>query len=162
MKTMKACNECATVNCPQGYNDQGICFDCVYGNKLAPVAQLRMSDQMRDFIEGMSVSVDVSTGEHDAGNRYFGTVTEVMNDLTDKHGVTLLVQNAEPNFASPAGALASQSTPVAQELSDELMKKFEQLPGWDRSYRSALRCDIEAILSANRTAIADKSARQEK
>jgi hypothetical protein len=31
-------------------------------------------------------------------SRYFGTVTEVMYDLDDKHGVTLLVQDAEPNF----------------------------------------------------------------
>lgn len=70
----------------------------------APVAQpsaepvARMSARMRDFIEGMSVSVDVSTGDHDEGHRYFGTVTEVMDAPADKHGVTLLVQDAEPNF----------------------------------------------------------------
>lgn len=62
----------------------------------------RMPDAMRSFIEGMSVSVDVSTGEDDAGNRYFGTVSEVMDDLHDKHGVTLLVQNATPNFQRAA------------------------------------------------------------
>ncbi|MDQ0082872.1 hypothetical protein J2W35_003231 [Variovorax boronicumulans] len=65
-------------------------------------AKLSMTDEMRSFIEGMSVSVDVSTGDDDAGNRYFGTVTEVMDDNADKHGVTLLVQNAEPNFAALA------------------------------------------------------------
>jgi hypothetical protein len=65
----------------------------------------RLSDEVRSFIEGMSVSVDVSTGEHDAGNRYFGTVTEVMDDPVDKHGVTLLVQDAKPNFAAPAQTL---------------------------------------------------------
>ena len=59
----------------------------------------RMSDELRSLIEGMSVSVDVSTGDHDAGHRYFGTVTEVMECQGDKHGVTLLVQDAEPNFA---------------------------------------------------------------
>lgn len=58
----------------------------------------RLDDKMRGFIEGMSVSVDVSTGEHDAQHRYFGTVTEVMDDRTDKHGVTLLVHDAKPNF----------------------------------------------------------------
>ena len=62
----------------------------------------RMSDELRHFIEGMSVSVDVSTSEGDAGNRYFGTVTEVMDNRGDKHGVTLLVQDAEPNFAIPS------------------------------------------------------------
>jgi hypothetical protein len=58
----------------------------------------RMRDEMRAFIEGMSVSVDVSTCEQDADRRYFGTVTEVMDDRFDKHGVTLLVQNAKPNW----------------------------------------------------------------
>jgi len=57
-----------------------------------------LTHEMRDFIEGMSVSVDVSMGEPDAGRRYFGTITEVMDDPHDKHGVTLLVQDAKPNF----------------------------------------------------------------
>jgi hypothetical protein len=39
-----------------------------------------MSDELRDFIEGMSVSVDVSTGEPDSSHRYMGTVTEVMDE----------------------------------------------------------------------------------
>lgn len=72
------------------------------GYKLVPVEPTeeapRMSHNMRDFIEGMSVSVDVSTGDHNAHHRYFGTVTEVMDDDYDKHGVTLLVQDAKPNF----------------------------------------------------------------
>lgn len=51
-----------------------------------------------EFLEGMSVSVDVSTGNHDEDHRYFGTITEVMEDPDSKHGVTLLVQDAEPNF----------------------------------------------------------------
>jgi hypothetical protein len=58
----------------------------------------RLSNEIRNFIEGMSVSVDVSTSDTDAGRRYFGTVTEVMDCADDKHGVTLLVQDAEPNF----------------------------------------------------------------
>lgn len=61
-------------------------------------AGMRMCDATRSFIEGMSVSVDVSTGDHDAGNRYFGTVTEVMDAPDEKYRVILLVQNAEPNF----------------------------------------------------------------
>ena len=64
---------------------------------------------LRSMIEGMSVSVDVSTGDHDAGHRYFGTVTEVMECQGDKHGVTLLVQDAEPNFtATPAAPSTPQ------------------------------------------------------
>ena len=53
------------------------------------------------------MSVDVSTGDHDAGHRYFGTVTEVMECQGDKHGVTLLVQDAEPNFAAPTPQAAA-------------------------------------------------------
>lgn len=71
-------------------------------------ARRRMPDGLRDLIEGMSVSVDVSTGEDDSGNRYFGTVTEVMDDEFDKHGVTLLVQDAKPNFDTPPRAPLEQ------------------------------------------------------
>ena len=58
----------------------------------------QMPDGMRTYIEGMSVSVDVSTDESTAGRRYFGVVSEVMDDEADKHLVTLLVQHASPNF----------------------------------------------------------------
>ncbi|EMX9520758.1 DUF551 domain-containing protein, partial [Salmonella enterica] len=46
----------------------------------------------------MEVSIDVSTCDADAGNRYFGTVTEVSELDTAKNGYILLVQDAEPNF----------------------------------------------------------------
>ena len=68
-------------------------------------------NQLAALIEGMSVSVDVSTGDHDAGHRYFGTVTEVMEDAGEKHGVTLLVQDAKPNFEHPQAKV--QAEPVA-------------------------------------------------
>lgn len=55
-------------------------------------------DNLRSLIEGMSVSVDVSTGDSDAKHRYFGTVTEVMECRYGKNRLTLLVQDAEPNF----------------------------------------------------------------
>lgn len=74
-----------------------------------------IADELRNMIEGMSVSVDVSTGGHDAGHRYFGTVTEVMDCQGDKHGVTLLVQDAEPNFAhaaAPQPAVAAGRMPI--------------------------------------------------
>ncbi|EIW7375639.1 DUF551 domain-containing protein [Salmonella enterica] len=51
-----------------------------------------------ELIEGMEVSIDVSTCDADAGNRYFGTVTEVSELDTAKNGHILLVQDAEPNF----------------------------------------------------------------
>lgn len=46
----------------------------------------------------MEVSIDVSTCDADLGNRYFGTVTEVLELDTAKNGYILLVQDAEPNF----------------------------------------------------------------
>lgn len=67
----------------------------------APVAQ---AIDIAELVTGMSVSVDVSTGDDDAGNRYFGTVTVAQEDLHDKHGLTLLVQDAKPNFTAPAAS----------------------------------------------------------
>lgn len=96
--------------------DAGIFADHAYADLLDEWANRlerhdsRMSGLVRDYIEGMSVSIDVSTGEHDAGNRYYGFVSEVMDDPDDKHGVTLLVQDdVRPNFkvsASPAALTA--------------------------------------------------------
>ncbi len=73
-------------------------------------------------IEGMEVSVDVSTCDADAGHRYFGTVTEVSELDTAKNGYILLVQDAEPNF-KPAG-----NSPVIPDcwipLSERMPEKF--------------------------------------
>jgi len=54
------------------------------------------------LVEGMEVSIDVSTGDHDIGNRLFGTVTIAQANQDSKHGLILLVQNPEANFAKPA------------------------------------------------------------
>ncbi|EEZ9307318.1 DUF551 domain-containing protein [Escherichia coli] len=51
-----------------------------------------------ELIEGMEVSIDVSTCDADLGNRYFGTVTEALELDTAKNGYILPVQDAEPNF----------------------------------------------------------------
>jgi hypothetical protein len=56
------------------------------------------------LVEGMEVSIDVSTGEHDYGNRLFGTVTLVQESQYGKHGLILLVQNPEANFETPQPA----------------------------------------------------------
>ncbi|EAA9907318.1 hypothetical protein NDH23_004463 [Salmonella enterica subsp. enterica serovar Muenchen] len=60
-----------------------------------PVSQ---TYNLPELIEGMEVSIDVSTCDADAGNRYFGTVTEVSELYTARNGYILLVQDAEPNF----------------------------------------------------------------
>lgn len=60
-----------------------------------PVSQ---AYNLPELIEGMEVSIDVSTCDADLGNRYFGTVTESLELDTAKNGYILLVQDAEPNF----------------------------------------------------------------
>ena len=60
-----------------------------------PVSQ---TYNLPELIEGMKVSIDVSTCDADLGNRYFGTVTEALELDTAKNGYILLVQDAEPNF----------------------------------------------------------------
>lgn len=60
-----------------------------------PVSQ---TYNLPELIEGMEVSIDVSTCDADLGNRYFGTVTEALELDTAKNGYILQVQDAEPNF----------------------------------------------------------------
>ncbi|WP_239009675.1 hypothetical protein [Delftia lacustris] len=100
-----------------------------------------LSDELRDLITGMTVSVDVSTGEHDAGNRLFGEITEVMeyDQGSDKHGVVLLVQSPEPNFkAAPAAPAVDAPKELDPSLSREVYRACEDLPeGW------SIRIDLE-------------------
>ena len=58
------------------------------------------------LVEGMEVSIDVSTGDHDSGNRLFGSVTMAQENQGSKHGLILLVQDPEANFKT--------TTPSAQ------------------------------------------------
>lgn len=67
-------------------------------SKLTNLVNSQLCDNLPNIIEGMSVSVDVSTNDHDSGNRLFGVVNEVMEDPYDKNGYTLLVYETEPNF----------------------------------------------------------------
>jgi len=59
---------------------------------------LPVQSDITALVEGMEVSIDVSTSEHDSGNRLFGTVTLAQENQGSKHGLILLVQNPEPNF----------------------------------------------------------------
>ncbi|HCQ0338397.1 TPA: hypothetical protein OGP63_000062 [Escherichia coli] len=80
-----------------------------------------------ELIEGMEVSIDVSTCDADLGNRYFGTVTEALELDTAKNGYILLVQDAEPNFDINGN---SPVTPdgwvmVPKELTPEMMRAVQ-------------------------------------
>ena len=65
------------------------------------LAQPAQEPDIAALVQGMEVSIDVSTGDHDAGHRWFGTVTLAQENQGSKHGLILLVQNPEPNFKVP-------------------------------------------------------------
>lgn len=101
-------------------------------------------------IEGMEVSVDVSTCDADAGHRYFGTVTEISELDTARNGYILLVQDAKPNF-KPAGN--SPATPdgwvmVPVEPTMAMLDEFDSIidygaedskDAWSRLVAAALQ-----------------------
>ncbi|EBN0321884.1 hypothetical protein DMM57_23595 [Salmonella enterica subsp. enterica serovar Typhimurium] len=103
-----------------------------------PVSQ---TYELPELIEGMEVSIDVSTCDADAGNRYFGTVTEVSELDIAKNGYILLVQDAEPNFdvngnspVSPGGWIScSERMPEMGELN------------WRTSFPLLITCEIGVI-----------------
>lgn len=128
--------------------DAGIFADHAYADLLDEWANRlerhdgRMSGLVRDYIEGMSVSIDVSTGEHDAGNRYYGFVSEVMDDPGDKHGVTLLVQDdVRPNFKVSASPAA---------LTDERIREiWDAYVDWSDSPRDGIAFARAVLLAAS-------------
>ena len=91
-----------------------------------PVSQ---TYNLPELIEGMDVSIDVSTCDADLGNRYFGTVTEALELDTAKNGYILLVQDAEPNFdingnspVTPARLPGGFTIEDAKELHENLVR----------------------------------------
>ncbi|EHK3727341.1 DUF551 domain-containing protein [Escherichia coli] len=91
-----------------------------------PVSQ---TYNLPELIEGMEVSIDVSTCDADLGNRYFGTVTEALELDTAKNGYILLVQDAEPNFDVNGN---SPGTPDSWISCSERMP--ENIPGSCKEY----------------------------
>lgn len=89
-----------------------------------PVSQ---AYNLPELIEGMEVSIDVSTCDADLGNRYFGTVTEALELDTAKNGYILLVQDAEPNFDVNGNSpvIPDGWVMVPKELTPEMMKAVQ-------------------------------------
>lgn len=85
----------------------------------APDVAKLSREAIAELIKGMAVSVDVSTGESDFGNRYFGVVDEVQWSANERHGMMLLVQEPEANFA----------TPVSPDVS-ALVEALEAIATW--------------------------------
>ncbi|MDA8481061.1 hypothetical protein NNO04_20525 [Citrobacter sp. Awk 4] len=84
--------------------------------------------KLLELIEGMEVSVDVSTCDADAGHRYFGTVTELSELDGAKNGYILLVQDANPNFERTGNYLAIPDgwVMVPVEPTVEMRKAFHK------------------------------------
>lgn len=111
-------------------------------------------DELLELIEGMEVSVDVSTCDADAGHRYFGTVTEISELETAKNGFILLVQDAKPNFkqagnspVTPDGYVLVPIEPTENMIingfesePDEFFSKSEE---WD-AYQEMSGCEQAA------------------
>ncbi|EFH5559942.1 single-stranded DNA-binding protein [Escherichia coli] len=106
-----------------------------------PVSQ---TCNLPELIEGMEVSIDVSTCDADLGHRYFGTVTEVSELDTAKNGYILLVQDAEPNFdvngnypVTPDGWVMVPKEPT-QAMIKAWLSEIANFRGHAAGYRAAL------------------------
>ncbi|HBP9059653.1 TPA: DUF551 domain-containing protein [Escherichia coli] len=83
---------------PLAYSDYAEGWNDCREAMLHGAEPVNQTYNLPELIEGMEVSIDVSTCDADLGNRYFGTVTEALELDTAKNGYILLVQDAEPNF----------------------------------------------------------------
>ncbi|ESH20944.1 hypothetical protein SEEGA711_19846, partial [Salmonella enterica subsp. enterica serovar Gaminara str. ATCC BAA-711] len=99
-----------------------------------PVSQ---TYELPELIEGMEVSIDVSTCDADFGNRYFGTVTEVSELDTAKNGYILLVQDAKPNFdvngnspVSPGGWISCSERMPDSKTAVLVAREFDRKGDW--------------------------------
>lgn len=102
--------------------------------------------ELLKHIEGMEVSVDVSTCDADAGHRYFGTVTEISELDTAKNGYILLVQDAKPNFKQAAN---STVTPDGWQLVPKEPTQAMNKAGWDAmNEHDAINPTYRAMLAA--------------
>jgi hypothetical protein len=79
--------------------DAGVFYDAITALKAALEQQpVQEPTDIAALVEGMEVSIDVSTGEHDSDSRLFGVVTLAQENQGSKHGLILLIQDAKPNF----------------------------------------------------------------
>lgn len=91
---------------------------------------------LRSLLEGVEVSIDVSTCDEDAGNRLFGTVSEVMDHPPGKHGVMLLVHDQEPNFKPVERDERAAFEKAAEVISLRILGRFVPARNADGSYRN--------------------------
>lgn len=105
-------------------------------DKLEIVRPERGPTDIAKMVEGMEVSIDVSTADHDSGNRLFGTVTLAQQNQNSKHGLILLVQDPSPNFKQPLPA----QEPVAWKTMEAKYPSLEKLD--IRMGDGSILCDV--------------------
>lgn len=108
-----------------------------------PLRGMDLVDHVQQLIEGKTVSVDVSTGEHDAGNRLFAKVVEVMHDGADEF--VILTVDPEPNFESQvaqAGQVPEKITDAMNAAGLKADKEFH------RCAADRIDCIFKAMLAA--------------
>lgn len=77
------------------------CDHLKHGDNLYTQAAVEPMKDLNDLLVGMLVSMDVSTGEHDAYHRVFGTVCEVMLQSCGAAEDTILAIEDSRNFQAP-------------------------------------------------------------
>jgi hypothetical protein len=93
------------------------------------------------LVEGMEVSIDVSTGDHDSGNRLFGVVDLVQENQGSKHDLILLVQEPKANFKE---ALAQQEKDYERGFVDGMQKQMQS--SVDKAVNRMAQPEQEAVL----------------
>jgi hypothetical protein len=101
------------------YGDEAVEVYEAIEQALAAQPAIVQTADIAALVEGMEVSIDVSTGDHDSGNRLFGTVTLAQENQGSKHGLILLVQDPEANFKTTAPPAAQPAVPDALNPKDE-------------------------------------------
>ena len=115
--------------------------DACHAAMLQGIQPVSQTYNLPELIEGMEVSIDVSTCDADLGNRYFGTVTEALELDTAKNGYILLVQDAEPNFDINGN---SPGTPDSWISCSERMPIIGEI-NWRTSFPLLITCEIGVI-----------------
>lgn len=98
--------------CYEGEYEQMHIVEVTHWMRLPRPTDAHSGDAQPFKLEGMLVSMDVSTGEHDALNRIYGRVNEVM--LDDGGAGTILAEEESRNFAASATS-QPEGMPVSQE-----------------------------------------------
>lgn len=97
-----------------------------------PTLQLETIAMLNKILPGRPVSVDVSTGDADFGNRIFATIAEVQDDA--QGGLIVLATDAVANYAAPQPAQVPEEKP----LPELMMATYHEAIGWNDCRKAML------------------------